>query len=144
MKFILTTITIIVILLVAYVYYDQSRNPPATDTSLLKKKAISNAKESMDDTKMITKVKTREKKIIIKNNAKNAIEVYKSSHINEIIPGENITLEDIENSDATTEEKQRMRYDMLYFESLHMEAEPTLNDEEILNLIEKDLEEGLI
>ena len=140
---ILTTIAIILVVFTVYVYYGNMKNTSKINTVTLKKNAILNREESVEKKKNLAPSKTHINKIMIDKKIEDIPEIPILLNNEEIIPGEDITLEDIENSDASEEEKKRMMDDMLYFQSLHMKIEPTLNEYEIQRLIENDIEQGL-
>lgn len=61
----------------------------------------------------------------------------------EIIPGEDLTLESIENADVSNEEKQNMLDDLAYFESVATNIEESLSEDEIREVFSHDLEKEM-
>jgi len=67
-----------------------------------------------------------------------SIEISDSAESSDEI-GKGLTLEGIENANVSDEEKERMRDDMAYYQSQYTDPSESLSDEEILELIKKDL-----
>jgi len=146
-KFLLGFVAFVIVLLAAYMFTNKSEETAKKETiTKVEKKDVSNKEVEVSE---IKEVKTSQKIISVtkpsQNLQRNASKVTSMSNdsIEDTI-GEGITLESIENADVSEEEKDRMRDDMAYYQSVHMPYRPTLNDEEILKLIKEDLKNGLI
>jgi len=72
------------------------------------------------------------------------ITIYNTSSSGKITIGQGVTLESIKNSNLSEEEKELLLADMIYYQSITQEKPRQLREEEALDLIEKDLAEGII
>jgi hypothetical protein len=98
-------------------------------------------KKEVTKDKVLKPVKVTKEVVSTKPMAKKKTErlLVKSTSHEENEIGKDLTLESIENADVSDEEKERMIDDIAYRLSLEKLDEPSLSEEEILELIEKGL-----
>jgi len=149
MKFVIGLIALIFIALAVYVFTGQSSKEVAKSTVTQKMKKTEVIKTKVEKPVEVAKeVGTFSKQKVQKNDEMSVKSIstnerqVSSSSENEI--GKGLTLEGIENADVSDEEKEQMRDDMVYYESLNAEPSKPLNEEEIFNIIDEDLKNGLI
>ena len=147
-KFVLVFIAVILMILGIYNYSNQSTEIHTPKPTISEKK-----KEVKEIEKVsIVTQEVKEKKSSVKNITALSPKVVSELpiHVNgeesmqdEEEIGKGLTLESIENADVSDEEKKVMKLDMVYNQSKHMPYEPTLNEEEIINMLENDMKNGL-
>ena len=150
-KFILAIIAMIFVGLAAYVYMNPKETDTSmtnvtqkTETSIVKKETPSVQQESVSaKAEVVSKKKSSAKNTTVKSP-----KVVSSETSNEMVDteeiGKGLTLEGIENADVSDEEKDLMLTDMVYYQSKHMPEEPSLTEEEILQMIEQDAKNGIL
>jgi len=137
-KFLLGFVAIIVVLLATYMF----TNKPAETA---KKETISKVKEQdvskteIIEVSKVPEVKASKKVLSVVKPAKDIKKKISEVNSNETSIGEGLTLESIENADVSDEEKKDMLDDLVFNYSLNMEESPSLSEEELLKIIEKDL-----
>ena len=142
MKFVLGLVALVFIGLAVYVYIGKDHKQPQKQTvhKTVKEVAPSSEEVTSVEKKVSAKVKPVVQHTVKKESLKveNAsVEVQNTSSSDGEI-GEGLTLEGIENADVSEVERERMRDNMAYQQSLEP-SEPTLSEEEILKLIDQDL-----
>ena len=146
-KTIIGLIATIFIVLTIYMYINPEKRE-YYNTQIVQKTVLN----SQQKNKQIATQHKREKHIVGNVEENDIMNEVVASHKNiEIVDnvesgneiGKGLTLEDIENVDVSDEEKERMKMDFLYHQSSQMKDEPSLNGEEIQNMIENDLKNGL-
>ena len=136
-KFLLGFVTLMVVLLAAYMFTDKPNETPKTTMTKVEKRDVSEKRVEVSETK---EVKTSKKVVSVAKPLKDLKrKVSKVSHAKAAI-GEGLTLESIENADVSDEEKERLINDMVYHESLKEIELENLSEDEIENMIIKDLE----
>lgn len=141
LKSVLTILAIIIFILSGYVYLDTKKTNSKIITTTSENKVITKPNLDLDKNTLPTKIDYNE--TIAEEKVNNKIK-HTISNKKEIIIGQNITPEDIQNSDVSIEEKQRMRDDMLYFQSLEREKSPNIKRVQTLDIILKDLQDSNI
>ena len=143
-KFVLVFIAVILMALGIYKYSNQSSEIHT------QKPTISEKKKEVKETEKVSVVtqKVKEKKSSVKNIMVTSPKVVSQEPTQEIENeeeiGKGLTLESIENADVSDEEKEEMLDDMVYNQSLKAEPSEPLSEEEIFNIIDQDLKNGLI
>ena len=139
MKFVLGLIVAILVALGIYTYSNQSTEKSNPTPSISEKKIDVRKTEKVSVVaREVQKKKSSVKNITVKSPKVVSQKVSRETEDGKTI-GEGLTLEGIENTDVSDEEKEGMRDDMAYYQSLHMKPKPALNEEEILKLIEEDI-----
>ena len=139
MKFVLILITAILVFLGIYTYSNQATEKSAPIPKISEKKV------EVQETEKISVVaqEVKEKKSSAKNIAVKSPKVVSQERTQEIenkeTIGEDITLESIEDTDGSDEEKKAMLDDLVYNHSLNMKDTPSLSEKELLKIIEADL-----
>ncbi len=147
-KFVIGLIALIFVVLSVYIYTGEKAEEPAKRiiTSDRVKKNVTEEKSVSVTKKVSAQTKLVPSKRVVKDDLSIKSSSYKEERAtnleNEI--GEGLTLESIENANVSDEEKERMRDDLAYYQSIHMNSTPSLSEEEILKLIEKDLHNSQI
>ena len=141
MKFVLGLISLVLVALIFYVYTDKDEKQPQKQTVHKTVKEVTPSSEV--ETSVEKKVSVKSKPVVQHSVQKERLNVKKTSYSDDKI-GEEFTLESIENTDVSEEEKIRMLDDIAYTKSLEVSDEPTLSDEEILKIIDEDLKNGFI
>jgi hypothetical protein len=140
-KFLLGFVTLMVVLLAAYMFTDKPNETPKTTMTKVEKRDVSEKRVEVSETK---EVKTSKKVVSVAKPLKDLKrKVSKVSH-SEAAIGEGLTLESIENADVSDEEKKDMLDDLVFNYSLNMEDSPSLSEEELLKVIEEDLKKDQI
>ena len=150
-KLILVNGIIILILIISCnIYIDNNLEKHINiDKPALAQKSSSANKEFFTDKKEIFEVKKIQKEdvknfqpaeLYIEDESGHTIKVNIQPNGEEIIPGENITPESIENANVSEKEKEQMVDDMLYYQSLQKDETPSMNEEELIDLVMQDLE----
>lgn len=121
-----TTLFIVLLALFLIYKYTQTEDSLKLNSSV-KEKTIS--------------MKNRVEESIIENHLENKQHSIESKVQQRDIPDENLTLESIEISNVGEEEKQRMLDDIAYLQSLETKNIKSLNENEIREIIIKDIEE---
>lgn len=132
-KYVLLSIAAVLVILAIYTYSDQDNEKS------IQKPTISKQIEEPKETKQISLPVVKDTKTVLKKTVITSPKAVSK----EAIPGSNIRINDIENSFLTEKEKKLMIDDIAYFESIDTNFEPTLSENEILQIIEKDLLNGL-
>ena len=145
MKYILILITIVLIALIFYLNIGNDSNNhteyliPKKDLPVRKKISTHNIqKEKVKQT-----IKTPNHNETFIDEKGDTITIYHTSGRNGTI-GQGITLESIQNSNLSEEEKELLLADMIYYQSMTQDKTIQLSEEDALNLIEYDIEEGII
>jgi len=139
MKFVLILIAAILMFLGIYTYSNQTTEKSAPIPKTFEKKVEAQETEKISVvTQEVKEKKSSIKNIVVKSPKVVSQEVSREMEDGKTI-GEDLTLESIENADVSDEEKEGMRDDMAYYQSLHTKPKPALNEEEILKLIEEDI-----
>ena len=143
-KFVIGSIALIFVVLAVYVYTGEKSEEVSKSVvthEVVKDKA--NKRETVEVVNEVssqTKPTVKKDKLLVENTYNTEEETLNS----EDGTGKGLTLESIENADVSDEEKERMVDYMIYQQSLNMEPSEPLSEEEILNIIEQDLKNGLI
>jgi len=112
------------------------------------KPTISEKKIAVKETEKVSVVtqKVKEKESSVKNITVKSPKVISKKLTQELVSeeetGKDITLESIDN--ASDEEKRYMRDEMAYSQSVNSVFEPTLDEEEILKIMEDDMKSRII
>ena len=148
MKFLLGFIAIIFIGLGIYTYMGKSVEKGRSLEKPSNPIVIKTAKE---DKEIFVKKEVRSlSEVTTKNVLEDELVEYLSestallTNENEIVPGEDLSLEGIKNSDVNDDEKERMIDELANYKSLQTKSEPVISIEEVVQIIEKDFEQGLI
>jgi len=152
MKYILILISIILIALTSYVIIeknsqeDNKQVDEKKDIKIVKKPVIDEpiTTKSTQETKAVHKVKHPNKNETFIDPDGDTITLDHTSNNKKIIIGKGLTLEKIEKLNLSEEEKELLVADMLYYEDLTRSKAIHLSEDEALDLIEKDLEQGII
>ena len=141
MKFVLGLIVAILVALGIYTYSNQSTEKSNPTPSISEKKIEVKETEKVS---VVAQEVQKKKSSVKAKKVIDRVSVTKESTGQEETIGEGLTLEGIENTDVSDEEKERMLDDMAYNQSLEVNDEPTVSDEEVLKIIDQDLKNGLI
>lgn len=136
-KFVLAFIALILVILGIYTYTNQDAKKTVPTSSSVTQKV------EVEEKVLPQAHEVKAKKSSVKNITVKSPKVVSSETSNEMADeeeiGKDLTLEGIENADVSDEEKEGMRDDLAYYQSLHMKPKPALNEKEILKLIEEDI-----
>lgn len=143
-KFALVSIIVILMILGIYTYSNRAseKSSPTPPVSVKKKESTKTKKVSVV-AQEVKKKKSSVKNITVKSPKVVLQEPTQDLEIEEEI-GKSLTLESIENSNVSDEEKEIMRSDMAYYQSLNAEPSEPLTHEEIVKMVEDDIKNGLI
>ena len=142
-KFVLISITTVLVILGIYIYSNQEDKKSISVSSISEKNVKIRKTENISP--QIQKVKEKKsssKDLTEKPPKVISQEITKEEETEEEI-GKGLTLESIESADASKEEKERMRNDFMYYQSIHIKPSTPLNDKEIEKMIVEDLTNGL-
>ena len=148
-KFIIGLVAVVLLALGAYMFTHslervEQKVSQKREHALPKSHEVAEPKVSQPKTEAHLSQKAKEKDVLDEViTSQSSIESSNSAKSSEEI-GKGLTLEEIENADVSEEEKERMRDDMVYYQGVHMDPQPTLSEEEVQKMIEEDLEKGLI
>ena len=130
-KFIIGMISITLVSLISYMLINENEVSPSQN--VVKQKTPNSMKEDSllhGQERKLTSPKKREK---LQNTLKSKNEL-----------GKNLTLEGIENSDVSDDTKERLRMDMLYYETTLQKVQLHLSEEEIQRMIINDFHENVV
>ena len=143
-KFVLISITTVLVILGIYTYSNQEDKKSISVSSISEKNVEIRKTENISpQTQKVKEKKSSSKDLTEKSPKVISQELTKEVETKEEI-GKGLTLESIESADASEEAREQMIDDMAFYQSLQPRSEPSLNEEEILNLILQDLTEGSI
>ena len=148
-KFIIGLVAVVLLALGAYLFTHspervEQKVSQKREHTLPKSHEVAEPKVSQPKTEAHLSQKAKEKDVMDEVIAsQSSIESSSSAKSSEEI-GKGLTLEEIENADVSEEEKERMKMDMIYYQSKHMPNEPALSDEEIQKMIEEDAKNGIL
>ena len=135
-KFVLISVTAVLMILGIYTYSNQTSEKSSPIPS------ISSKKKEIKTTEKISVVaqEVNEKKSSGKNIVMNPPSIISQETIQEVETetGKGLTLESIENTNVSDEEKEQMRDDMIYYQGVNAEPSEPLSEEEVLKMIEED------
>jgi len=140
MKFVLGLVALVLVGLLLYVYTSKENKQPQKQTV---HKTVKEVTPSQEEVASVEKKVSKKTKPAVQHTVKKAsLKVEKTSNSDGEI-GKGLTLEGIKNANVSDEEKERMKMDIVYNESIHTEATTPSTSKEIEDMITKDLETGL-
>ena len=140
MKFVLGLVALVLVGLLLYVYTGKENKQSQKQT------VHKTVKEETSSHEVVTpvekKVPEKVKPVVQPTVKKESLKVENTSN-SDSNTGEDLTLESIENADVSDEEKERMKMDMVYNESINTEETSPSTSKEIEEMIAKDSEANL-
>ena len=141
-KFLLGFVALIVVLLATYMFTSKpTKTPKTTTVTKVEKKDVSEKEAEVSEVK---EEKTHKRVISVAKSPKVVSTESANEMGNQEELGKGLTLESIENADVSDKEKEQMRHDLVYYQGIHMEPTNPLGDDEIEEMIEEDMKNGLI
>ena len=142
-KFVLVFIAVILMILGIYNYSNQSTEIHTQKPTISEKKKEVKETEKVSVVAQEVNVKKSSEKNIMVTSPKVVSELPINVNDEEEI-GKDLTLESIENTDVSDEEKEHMLDDMVYNQSINSPSSDPIGDEENLNILYEDLSSGHI
>ena len=142
-KFVLISVTAVLMILGIYTYSNQTSEKSSPIPTISEKK-----KEVKTIKKSVVTQEVKEKKSSVKNITVKSPKVVSEEPTYEITNeeeiGKGLTLESIDNANVSDEEREIMRSDLAYYQSLHSEPSEPITKDAIRKMMEKDLKSGLL
>ena len=140
MKFVLGLVALVLVGLLLYVYTGKENKQPQKQTVHKTVKEETPSHEVVASVEK--KVSVKSKPVVQHTVKKESLKVANTSNSDGEI-GEDLTLESIENADVSEEEKAVMRMDIAYKHNQNSEPSKPLSYEEMRNMIEQDVKNGI-
>jgi len=137
-KFLLGFVALIVVLLATYMFTSKPTETPKTTTvTKVEKKDVSEKEAEVSE----VKEERTPKRVISVAKSPKVVSTESANYemVNEEEIGKDLTLEGIENTDVSDEEKEHMLDDMVYNQSINSPSSDPIGDEENLNILYEDL-----